>query len=205
MNNWSIINSVIVSKGKVFINNELIHSFENDFIPVSKELLGIYSKGYGKFFKMDKLSKLGFISAEILLHNIIIPESDKNEVALLIGNSEATTPTDIKYYESIENIPSPAVFVYTLPNILIGEICLKNCFRGENMFYVSEEFNLDEFFQHVNMLITNTSSKFIIAGWVNFKDDKDYLSNIYLFSQSENKLELNKDNISKLNISQQNL
>ncbi|MBS4013879.1 MAG: hypothetical protein KGZ97_08990 [Bacteroidetes bacterium] len=195
MNNWSIINNVVLSNGKVHINNELKHSIEGDFATVSKELLNTYSKGYGKFFKMDKLSKLGFIASEILLHNNPIPEEDNNEVAFLIGNSEATTYTDIKYHESIANIPSPAVFVYTLPNILIGEICLKNCFRGENLFYISQDFNIDEFWMHITTLLNSSSSKHIIAGWVNFINDEEYLSNIYLFSQGKNQLQLTKENI----------
>ncbi len=205
MNNWSIINNVVLGKGKVHVNNELKHSFEGDFVAVAKELLNIYSKGYGKFFKMDKLSKLGFIASEILLHKNPIPEEDNNEVAFLIGNSESTNYTDLKYHESIANIPSPAVFVYTLPNILVGEICLKNCFRGENMFYISQDFSIDEFWLHLSTLIGSSTSKHILAGWVNFINDEDYLSNIYLFSQGKSEIKLTKENILNTIYFQQNL
>ncbi len=197
MNNWNIIKSVSISEGKVFVNNELKHSLSGEFGPDMKELLGIYSKGYGKFFKMYKLSKLGFISTEILLESISVPEHELNEVAIVMGNSEATTPTDKKYYESMSGIPSPGVFVYTLPNIFVGEICIKNKFKGENLFYVSRDFNPDELLMHLKALLNSTDTKHIIAGWVNFNDDNDYLSNIYLISQVEGKIELSKDNILK--------
>ncbi len=204
MNKWNIVNSVLISSGHVFVNGEKKHALDPDFVTFSKEIFNTYSKGYGKFFKMDKLSKLGFLSSEIVLKNIEIKDDDLSEVAVVIGNSEATTPTDIKYFESIKKIPSPAVFVYTLPNILIGEICIRNKFFGENLFFVSENNFVDDMLLSVKSLTESTNVKYILAAWVNYKNDNDYLANIYLISQDENKLSFSKDNIqSNLNILQQ--
>ena len=36
---------------------------------------------------------------------------------------------------------SPALFVYTLPNIVIGEICIRHHFKGENAFFVFKQFD----------------------------------------------------------------
>ena len=197
MQSWNIIKSVTVCNGKVFINNKHEHSFDPEVGTITKELQKIYAKGYGKFFKMDKLSKLGFVSAEILLNGFEIKEEDLNEVALIIGNSSATTPTDLRYYESMSEIPSPAVFVYTLPNILIGEICIKNKFKGESLFFISKDFCPSELLMHVNTVASNTKIKHIVAGWINFENDKEYLSNIYLISQTEDYIKLNKENLEK--------
>ncbi|MFO8066150.1 MAG: hypothetical protein R6U11_01075 [Bacteroidales bacterium] len=195
MTDWKILNNVTISGGKVIVNGKTEHSLDDNFVGFSKELFNEYSKGYSKFFKMDKLSKLAFISSEILLKGHTIPEDKKNEVALIIGNSAATTPTDTKYFDSMTKIPSPAVFVYTLPNILIGEICIRNKFYGENLFFVSENFNCDELLLHIETLINSTNTQYIIAGWVNYENDEEYLANIYLISQSKSYISLSKKNL----------
>ena len=56
----------------------------------------------------------------------------------MICNADASLDTDIKYLATTKELPSPSVFVYTLPNIMIGEICIRNHFKGESFFFISE-------------------------------------------------------------------
>jgi hypothetical protein len=71
---------------------------------------------------MDRLSKLGFLAAEVLLKEIkLVPKYRPEQIAVVISNSNASLDTDLKYFESTKTIASPALFVYTLSNIVAGK------------------------------------------------------------------------------------
>ena len=180
MNNLNIINCAEINNGKVYVNAQIKHTLDRHFTIISKELYRIYCKGYGKFFKMDSLSKLGFLTCEILLKDANINNFNPSEVALVMGNSKSSLSTDIKYYETTNAIASPALFVYTLPNIVMGEICIKNGFKGENLFFVSEEYNENELNENIDIILKNSSTQYVIAGWIDFIDEENYKSVLYL-------------------------
>jgi hypothetical protein len=94
---------------------------------------------------MDALCKLGFLASELLLKNC--PAVLKDRTGIVLMNNSSSLHTDLEHTNSIKNpqsfFPSPAVFVYTLPNIVLGEICIRNGFGGENAFYIFEEFQPD--------------------------------------------------------------
>lgn len=129
--------------------------------------------GYPKFYKMDNLSKLGFLAAELLLGERKISESySPEDIGIVFSNANASLDADIHYMDSVKNIPSPALFVYTLPNIVIGEISIRHGFKGENAFFVSEKF--EESFMHfyVTDLFNRSALKSCICGWVEcFRDN----------------------------------
>jgi hypothetical protein len=70
--------------------------------------------------------------------------------------------------------PSPSVFVYTLPNILIGEICIKHQVKGENAFFVSEEFDSEQINNYVTSLFNQGKINACICGWVELLREKYY-------------------------------
>ena len=96
-----------------------------------------FNISYAKFFKMDNLCKLGFLASELLLQGKNISEVYRgDEVGLLLSNAGSSIDTDRNHQKSIskrdEYFPSPSVFVYTLANIVIGEICIRHkLFRGK--------------------------------------------------------------------------
>ncbi len=180
MNELNILYSTEINNGKVFVNGTIVQKLEGDFGVVSKQLYKKYCKPYIKFFKMDSLSKLGFLTAEILLKDFSLESIDLNEVALIVGNSNATKDTDLKYFETLNDQPSPAIFVYTLPNILLGEICIRYGFKGQNLFYISEKFDEDELFENIKILLKNSTTQYLIGGWVDFINIKDYKSLLFL-------------------------
>ena len=122
---------------------------------------------YSKFFKMDNLSKLAFLTAEVLLKD----ETEKN-IGLVLSNKAASLDTDRKHQESINNYPSPAVFVYTLPNICLGEISIKHQLYSENSFFVFDSFNADSLHTYANSLLAENKSEKVLCGWVNFDNEK---------------------------------
>jgi hypothetical protein len=92
---------------------------------------------YPKFFKMDPLSRVAFLATELLLPATIT--EDRSKVATVISTASGCLEVDKKFEESRQSLASPALFVYTLPNIMLGEIDIRHGFKGEQMCTVSEK------------------------------------------------------------------
>ncbi|GLU56705.1 hypothetical protein Dfri01_61660 [Dyadobacter frigoris] len=156
-------NSCSVNGETVLQKNE--ESSDSWFKQLYKEL----AIEYPKFYKMDMLSQAGFIGSELIkrANPDLISNYNDDEIALLFANSESSADTDIRFKESYldKKTPSPSLFVYTLPNIVLGEIAIRNKWFGENMFAVLPKFTPDFFVQYGMVLLT-TGSKAVLAGWL---------------------------------------
>lgn len=124
---------------------------------------------YIRFFKMDVLCKWAWLGAETILKNdgsYVFDNLDKTKVGLVLFTGNGCLEVDKKYNETIAEIASPALFVYTLPNIMLGEICIKYGFKGEQASLVSPSFNATELHFWVNDLLANRSMDACLCGWV---------------------------------------
>jgi hypothetical protein len=144
--------------------------YENKEAGVNDFLLAAYNHfniKYPKFYKMDQLSKLGWLAAELLLKDSFDTAAYEPEtVGVVLSNANSSLDTDIRYFETTQDIASPALFVYTLPNIVTGEICIRHRFKGENAFFITEEFDAGFTVQYVNNLFNNNILQCCICGWV---------------------------------------
>jgi len=180
MGNLSIQQSVIIKEGQVLVDGQLF--FESDEATFGAFAKAIYKHlgcKYSKFYKMDSLSKLGFLGAEILMQNQANDLRD-DETALVFCNRSSSLNTDVKYQETIKDIPSPAVFVYTLPNIVIGEICIRHGIKGEAAFFVRESNDPAFMVDYVNLLFASTNTKQCLVGWLEMDETGNYEANIHL-------------------------
>jgi len=111
---------------------------------------------YPRFHKMDNLSKLGWLANEVLLQHSFKKDKYKPEdIGIVLSNASSSLDTDIKYYETTKTMASPALFVYTLPNIVIGEISIWHHFKGENAFFITEAFDAGFIEQVKNLPLRN--------------------------------------------------
>lgn len=141
---------------------------------------------YSRFYKMDNLSKLGWLASEILLKDSFVKDKYKPEdVGLILSNANSSLDTDLKYLASVEDIPSPSLFVYTLPNIVTGEICIRNNFKGEDAFFVFEHFNAEFIEDYVNNLLDNDLLQVCICGWIELTGE-DYKAVLFLIEKDKN-------------------
>jgi len=112
-----------------------------------KMLVELYRRfvgDYPKFFKMDTLCRLGFLAAELLLKQATnedqrLTTNDQRPSAIILANRSASIKNDTDYLATISEgnyYPSPALFVYTLPNIVTGEIAIRHHIQGETSFYI---------------------------------------------------------------------
>ena len=122
---------------------------------------------YPKFYKMDPLSKLGLIASEVLLRESDWKQHYKpDQIALVLANAHASLDTDVRYLESTNTMASPSLFVYTLSNIVAGEICIRHGLKGENAFFVQPAFDAKFMFRYVDQLLSETKTEMCLAGWV---------------------------------------
>lgn len=149
------------------------------------ELYREYVGDYPKFFKMDTLSKVGFIASELLLN----AEEDRNfepreDRAVIFFNRNASLQADTHYQSTIQNpenfFPSPAAFVYTLPNIVTGEIAIRNKYFGETSFMVIDDFDEKIIRKNLENAFQDPVTKSIIGGWVDCSDEEHFEADIFL-------------------------
>lgn len=191
-----------LKNGKLILNGENL--FEAD-IPLDELLLQIVARfevKHPRYGKMDRLSKLGFTCAEILLHSLgYFRQYQPYEVSLIFANSSSSLDTDYRFQESAETFASPALFVYTLPNIVLAEICIKNCFKGENLFLISDVPEAYIYFNLVTQLFSQMPTKACLAGWVEILGES-YNCTLFSIEKQDhtirNQHEFNVENINKL-------
>ncbi len=154
-----------------------------EFIKNASKTIGLE---YPKFFKMDNLSKLAFLGAEAILKDNIDLENE-NDIALVFANKSSSLDTDVKYQDSISDtenyFPSPAVFVYTLPNICVGEISIKHQLKTENAFFVFDDFKPDFMSNYASYLLESGKTEKVLCGWVEYYKN-EYKAFVYLVEKS---------------------
>jgi len=191
-----------IKNNKVFVDGKLAFADEESesLKAFLKSVYRFLKPSYNKFFKMDEISKLGFLAAEFLLKDIDLSEYNEEDIALIFSNSDSTLITDTSHQDSINDndnfFPSPSVFVYTLPNIMMGEISIRHKLRGENTFFIVENFNAELLTNHINNLFLANKAKAFIGGWVNL-NFHSYEAFLYLVSQ-QGKIEHKTEEINRL-------
>ena len=153
-----------------------------------KQMIG----NYPKFYKMDGLSRLGFVASEILL-NAEKGETDK-ERAIIFFNHSSSIASDRNYKESINDkdnyFPSPSIFVYTLPNIVTGEIAIRNHFHGETSFFIlpdKDERMMEEILQ---ASCRDAQSKSFLTGWIDYEDERHFEADLKIKKMRNEKLQM---------------
>ena len=163
----------MIEGGKITLNGEDVFcSKTEDFHLFIREAFKFGGDGNMKFYKMDNLCKLGYMATSILLDGI---ELNGLETAIILSNSSSSLDTDIKHQKNIDEDEnegaSPAVFVYTLPNIVAGEICIKYKIRGENTFFVTKEFLPEMIERHILSLAKYAGTKQVVYGWCEYTEN----------------------------------
>lgn len=189
---------------QVIINGEtLVQS-----APAESLLTNLYKAhvdDYPKFYKMDPLCRAGFVASELLLkaekygclNNWINtddsisehPEIQYSESrGVVLFNTSSSLADDRNYQATINDpentFPSPSLFVYTLPNVLTGEIAIRNRYYGETNFIVLPEFDSDTIAATIAMTFNDLLLQSLITGWVECFSDTDYNVLIFIVERS---------------------
>ncbi len=181
-----ITGSCIIRKQRVYLNGGLLWQDEaagslQEFL---RKAYDRFAGQYPKFHKMDHLCKLGWLAAEVLLREAPAVDHLPEQVALVLSNRSASLDTDVRYYNTVKDIPSPAVFVYTLPNIVIGEICIRHGFKGEHIFFTTDRFDTELITAYAEQLLGSGAATACICGWVEVMEQQ-YEAALYMVERRE--------------------
>jgi len=171
-----------IKNSKITVNEQVIFESQAEvFSEFAKEAYKSLELNYPKFHKMDNLSKLAFLASEMILK-----DDDHSRTALVFANKSSSLDTDFKYQESINSqenyFPSPAVFVYTLPNICVGEISIKHKMQTENAFFVLDEFDEKFLNDYSEQILQSGKAEKVLCGWVELYQES-YKAFVYLLNK----------------------
>ena len=149
-----------------------------------KQIMG----NYPKYYKMDGLCRLGFVASELLLKaerdESSFTEDTNKTRAIVFFNRSSSIASDKKYLASIVEkdnyFPSPSVFVYTLPNIVTGDIAIRNGYHGETSFYIlphKNELLMQDIIETTFMDEQTTS---VLTGWLDYEDSEHFEADLYI-------------------------
>lgn len=145
-----------------------------------------YVGDYPKYYKMDGLSRLGFLASELLLQAEGRAEADEMAAnrAVILFNHASSIDADVKFQASIADpdnfFASPSVFVYTLPNIVTGEIAIRHHYHGETSFYVLPARDEQRMQQVITASFQDAATRSMITGWVDYVDEQHYEASLQL-------------------------
>ena len=148
-----------------------------------------YVGDYPKYYKMDPLSRLGFIASELLLQaegaERFVACDDR---AVIFFNHSSSVCADRQYIETIADpdncFPSPSVFVYTLPNIVTGEIAIRNGYHGETSFYILPRQDDRLMQQILQASCFDSTTQSILCGWLDYEDDAHFVADLRILNKS---------------------
>ena len=102
----------------------------------------------------------------------------------MLFNYSSSISSDKDFYASICNrndfFSSPSVFVYTLPNIVTGEIAIRNGYHGETSFIILSKKKPDVMKQIVSSIFMDRQTSSLIAGWINANNEDDFEAELYI-------------------------
>lgn len=191
------IAQAVITPSEVILNGEQLSIqslHEGEPLPTGKNLLtAIYKQrvgDYPKFYKMDPLAKLGFIAAELLLGSLneehFIEREDR---AIVLVNRSASLAADLKYESTIQTgddyFPSPADFVYTLPNIVTGEIAIRHHYHGETTFLVIDQKEPETMEMLIAQALADPMTHSVLGGWVECIDENHFEAEMAVYVQDE--------------------
>lgn len=144
---------------------------------------------YPRFYKMDLLSRLGFLAAELLIK----ADADKDETqisdcAVVLFGHHGSVVADRNYLRTIATpedfYPSPERFIYTLPNIVTGEIAIRHQLHAETTFIYLPRYDESELQRLIQVCAGQLTSKYLLSGWVDAEDEERFFAKLQLLRRT---------------------
>lgn len=137
-----------------------------------------------KFYKMDSFSRLAYV-ATTLVSEKSIAKYDPTRVAVVIFTLNGSVLADRKHLSTFCNpdefYPSPAVFINTLPNVVLGEIAARNNIKGETTIVILPERDEEIMKTIIEATLSQTNPEALICGWVDCEAEDRYCADIKLY------------------------
>ena len=159
-----VAHSYICPKG-AYLNGEQVISISVEEDNYLRKIYTSLQLDYPKFYKMDVLSKMALLADALLSDELFNAQDDG--LQLIFANASSSQQIDMDFIHSYKNegAPSPSLFVYTLPNIVTGELSIRRKRHGENIFFITQEFD-DQLFGDQIMFSFQRGNEQCLCAWV---------------------------------------
>lgn len=170
------MNYIVINPDSIILNDKVIDIDHNSGISMLLHIYKSRNLSYPKFYKMDHLSQLGYIAAQLLLENQNISTYDA--MAIVAVGRSGSLATDIQYHKTIETeqdyFPSPALFVYTLANIVTGEIAIRHKIYGETSSFLIEDYDANLITTLLLTSFQDNEIETVTGGWIEWVDESHF-------------------------------
>lgn len=175
--------TVEINAGEVLVNDSVVFSDKSaDFGTFIREAFKSRGENNMKFYKMDDLCKLGYVAAAWLLDGV---EFGEEECGMVLSGKYGCLDTDMKHQKIIDKegdaASSPAVFVYTLPNVVAGEISIRHHIKGENTWFWSDDRTMSDLKHYASLMAGASDLRYCIIGHLDFLNG-EYFAKFELWS-----------------------
>lgn len=175
--------TVEINAGEVIVNDSVVFSDKSaDFGTFIREAFKSRGENNMKFYKMDDLCKLGYVAVAWLLDGI---EFGEEECGMVLSGKYGCLDTDMKHQQIIDKegdaASSPAVFVYTLPNVVAGEISIRHHIKGENTWFWSDDRTMSDLKHYASLMAGASDLRYCIIGHLDFLNG-EYFAKFELWS-----------------------
>lgn len=176
--------TVTITNSSVKVNNRRLMTTQTGTAMLT-ELYRDHVNDYPKFFKMDLLCRLGFIATELLLQTEGATRfMERADRAVVLFNHTASTQADQAYEQTIchraQFFPSPSAFVYTLPNIVTGEIAIRNNYHGETDFFILPTHDTEQMRRMLRTVTADPLTRSAVTGWIEAPDEQHIYTELQL-------------------------
>ncbi len=145
------------------------------------EIFKKYLADGSRFFKMDLYSRLAYAGTSLLAKDAL-EGYDPEDVALFVFTQQGSLLADRKHLSTFSNpdefFPSPAVFINTLPNVVLGEIAVKNNIKGETTLVLLPDRDEAAIQRIMEASLAATRPAVVLCGWVDCGAEDNFVADL---------------------------
>ena len=154
---------------------------ENHGPSLVTEIYKKYLADGSRFFKMDLYSRLAYAATGLLAKDAL-ESCDPEDLALFIFTQNGSVLADRKHLSTFsdpkEFFPSPAIFINTLPNVVLGEIAVRNNIKGETTLVLLPERDEAALHRVIDATVSATRPSVMLYGWVDCDAEDSFIADL---------------------------
>ena len=179
---YEVLKSLRITPDTLLIDGQAIPHVSSGASLIT-EIYKQYLADGSRFFKMDLYSRLAYVGTGLLAKDLL-GDSAPEDRALLVFTQNGSVLADRKHLSTFADpeafFPSPAVFINTLPNVVLGEIAVRNSIKGETTLVLlprRDEATIDRI---LNATLSSTRPSVLICAWVDCPSEDDFIAELKL-------------------------
>lgn len=156
-------------RGVAEVAHACIAQSEQPFAEMIRARFRAFGEQNLRFYKMSDLAKGLYVAVEELVRRAPLDERvEPSRRAIIMSNRSSSLAADLAHQQLVDQHAaegtSPALFVYTLPNVAMGEVAIRHRIKGDNTFFIEpQQCERSEWYAR-HLIATNRADE-VICGW----------------------------------------